>query len=126
MRTLVRFSLLVVALALAPACHPPKSVTSPQAKIAFTADLAITKLGEFQNAAIQANQTGGLDTATTKLIVTYVVDTVKTLKATPAGWQTTVQAGWAAFKPSIPTKVKSDPTFNVLISTIDTVIAGLQ
>lgn len=121
-----RISIIAVVLALLYACHAPVTVTTPQGKQSYTADQVVIRIGELQNAAIQANATGGLDTATTRQIVTYCVSTAKTLKETPQGWIATVQAGWNAFKPTLPVKVTADPSFAVLISSLDVLMAGLQ
>lgn len=113
-------------LVLLASCHAPLTVTTPQGKTAYTADQVVQRLGEFQNAAIQANSTGGLDTPTTKLIVQYVVATTQTLKATPAGYIKTVQAGWTAFLPTLPASVTGNLNYQILIAAVTTAIAGLQ
>ncbi len=98
--------LLILCLALTPvtlACHPPSTIVTQPGKIAFTADQVVIRVNELQKAAVQANASGALDTANTRIIVEFSVAADKVLKATPSGWQATVKALWLQAAPKITT-----------------------
>lgn len=114
--------LLILCLAGA-ACHAPVSVQTPAGKTAYTADQIVVRVNELENAAIQANSTGGLPVATTRTIVEFCVGADQTLKATPAGWQATVSTAWAAAKVKIGTV--SNPAVAAALSSVDVVLATL-
>ena len=110
----MRRLLLALVLAASAACAtvPASIQNNPAAVTAFKADQVVQRISELQNAAIQANATGGLDTVTTRAIVTFTVDAAKTAKATPAGWTATLVTAWDAFKASVPI-----PANNVALQT---------
>lgn len=121
-----RLCVILPAILYVLACHAPVTVTTPAGKAAYTADQVVTRLGELQNAAIQANQGGALDTNTTRSIVTYVVATTKTLQQTPAGWVATVQAGWHAFLPTLPASITGNPNWTAVVAAVTVAVDGLQ
>jgi hypothetical protein len=119
----VKRLLLVVLLCLAPACAPPKAVVTPQGQVAFTADQIIVRVGELQNAVLQANANKALDDATTKTVVTWTTAAARILKTTPSGWQATLFSGWKAVKPQIPT---NNPAIALAVGAVDALVGGLS
>ena len=115
--------ILVLVLATLPACAPPPTVVTQAGKTAFTADQIVVRVNELENAAIQANSTGGLPVATTRIIVEFCVSADKTLKATPAGWQATVATAWKQAKAKIPPQTNA--AVQSAISAVDVVLASL-
>ena len=111
--------LLILAVV---ACHAPVTITTPQGQIAYTADQIAVRVGELQNAAIQANATGGLSTANTRIVVEFATTVAPILKATPSGWQTTVATAWTQAKKQLA------PVTNVAVvsamSAVDLVLAA--
>lgn len=97
-RTLTLVLALAVAVPVLPACHAPVTIETQAGKTAYTADQIVIRVNNLQNAAIQAEKTGGLPTATTRTIVEFAVSANRILKETPAGWQTTVAISWAEAK----------------------------
>lgn len=121
MRSLV--ALLIVGLSVT-SCATGAPNLTPVGQHAYTADQVAMRVAELQNAAIQAEATGGLPTATTRIIVQFAVTAAPTLRAVPNGWPQTVSAAWAA------TKMQLGPMTNPLVvaamSALDVVIAGIQ
>jgi hypothetical protein len=113
---------LALLLSFAPACTPPSHIVTAPGKIAFTADQVAVRVNEAQNAAIAANKIGVLDDAQTKIIVTYAVSADKVLKATPAGWQTTVKQLWQEAAPKITT---TNPTIQLAITALTGILGAL-
>jgi hypothetical protein len=95
--------LLLLALA---ACTAPASIQTPEGKIAYTADQIVLRVGELQNATIQAERTGGIPTAAARTIVEFTVSANKILRDTPAGWQATIATSWRELKPKISAAVR--------------------
>lgn len=115
--------ILVLLLALAPvACHPPATIVTQPGKIAFAADQVLVRVGELQNTALQANQTGGLDDANTRIIMTFASSAATVLKAAPAGWQVTLIKLWQETQPKITT---ANPTVQLAITAVTGVIGAL-
>lgn len=119
----MKYLLLVLCLSLS-ACAAPVTITTPQGKVAYTADQIVLRVNELQNAAIAANATvpPSLPTATTRIIVEFCVSADKTLAATPAGWQATLATGWNAAKAKIGTP--SNPAIVSAMSALDVVLAA--
>lgn len=116
--------LLVLTLALAPACvHPPPTVTTQAGKTAFTADQIVQRVNELQNATIAAEASKDLPTPTARVIVTFCVDADKTLQTTPAGWQATVLHAWGLAKGQIGPV--ANPAIAAALSAADVAIASL-
>ncbi len=112
---------LIALLLVSPACHAPTSIQTQAGKTAYSADQILTRVGEFQQAVIDAQQAGKIPQAQARTLVTWTVDAAKTLKATPSGWQMTVLAGWNAVKPT----VAALPAIAPWVSTLDLVMATL-
>lgn len=116
--------LLVLTLALAPACvHPPPTITSQAGKTAFTADQIVTRVNELQNAAIAANGAQQLTTPITRTIVEFCVAADQTLATTPSGWQGTVHTAWTLAKGKIGTV--ANPAVAAALSAVDIALASL-
>lgn len=112
--------LLLCLVLLTPACHAPVTVTTPQGKIAYTADQIVQRVNELENAAIKANGAGQLPLVQTRTIVEFCVAADKTLAATPSGWQATVRTAWAATRAQIPT---TNPAIAAAVTAVDVVLA---
>ena len=117
--------LILAALSLGslvlPACHAPVTVTTPAGQTAYTADQIAIRVGELQNAAIQAEATGSLPTAQARIIVTYCVQASQVLQATPAGWAQTVAAAWTEARKQIPI---NNPLIAAAVSGMDVALAA--
>lgn len=119
-----RFILALVLAVTCSACIPVPPVSlSPQGKTAYTADQIVQRVNELENAAIQANSAGGLDTNVARVIVSFAVAADKTLKATPQGWQVTIETGWAEVKRQLP--MITNPALAVVIGAMDSIVATL-
>ena len=105
------------------ACHPPTTIVTPQGQIAYSADQLVTRIDELQNAAIQANTSGNLSTASTRILVQFAGSADAVLAATPSGWPTTVRTLWTTAKGNLGTQ--TNPLIVALMSAVDAVIGGL-
>jgi hypothetical protein len=114
-----RILVFVAFLAIA-ACHAPVTITTPQGHAAYTADQIVLRVNELQNAAIQAQATGALPTATARTIVEFCVSADKTLAATPSGWQATVGAAWAEAKTKLP--AITNPSVQAAVNAVDVIL----
>ena len=122
-----RLKILILALALTTGCahiqspfvwHAPDTVTSPQAKIAFSATQVVQRISEFQNTVITLSDKGVIPVQTAREIVSWTVASVKTIRATPDGWESTVKAGWTSIRDrvtSIPAIASWGPTIDMLL-----------
>jgi hypothetical protein len=115
--------LLVVGLVVTTACQRPATIVTPEGKIAYSADMVAVRVNRLQAVAIEAEKTGGLPTATTRIVVEYAVSANKTLQATPAGWQATVVAGWAQAKGKLP--AITNLGVQAAVDAVDVVLAAL-
>ena len=115
--------ILILALATAPACHAPVTVTTPQGKAAYTADQIVVRVNELQRAAVSAEAGHALDTATTRTIVEFCVSADKTLAATPNGWQATVGTAWVEAKKKLP--LITNQAVMAAIGAVDVVLATI-
>jgi hypothetical protein len=115
---------IVVGLCFAPACAKAPPNLTPVGLHSYTADQVAVRVAEVQNAAIAAEASGALPTATTRIIVQFAVVAADTLKAVPNGWPQTIATAWTAAKQQI------GPMTNPLVATamgaLDVVIAGIQ
>lgn len=115
------FTIALVVTLAGVACHRPVTIVTPAGQAAFTADQVVMRVNELQAAAIQAEATGGLPTATTRVIVQFCVDADKTLAATLSGWRATVSTAWTQTKARLP--VITNPAVQAAINAIDVVLA---
>lgn len=125
MKSLILVLCLVVGFVAAPGCasKAPPNLT-PVGLHAYTADQVAVRVAELQNAAIAAEASGAMPTATARIIVQFAVGAAVTLKAVPTGWPQTLATAWAA------TKAQIGPITSPLLATaagaLDVVIAGVQ
>lgn len=122
-----RLRILVLCAALAvgvsgasAACRHHPNVVTPQGQVAYSADQIVLRVNELQNAAIQAEASGGLSTDATRKIVQFAVSANQTLKATPNGWRATVKAGWSATKVQLP--AITNPAVQAAIAALEAVL----
>lgn len=116
--------LLLCVLGASAACHAPVTIVTPQGQTAYTADQIVVRVNELMNAAIAANASNALPTATTRTIVTFAVDADKVLASTPAGWPATLAVSWAAAKAQIG--AVNNPAIVAAMSAVDVVIGAIQ
>jgi hypothetical protein len=86
--------LVMLALAIAPACSKTPPALSPEAVIAFQAFRVIRVLDVVRDAAIAANELTPpmIKTDDTRTVVLWHKVAVQTIAATPGGWKPTVKA----------------------------------
>lgn len=123
--------ILIAALLLTPACGVPTSLHTPQGVTAYRSDEAVKRLGELQNAVIDAQQSGKMPTATARVIVAGISGDVRAtppqtglldvLQQTPEGWKATAKASWDALR----TRVLSVPAVASYVPILDPLIAAL-
>lgn len=121
----MRRLLLMLCLALAPAlsaCNPPTTIVTQPGRIAFAADQVLVRVKELEQAAVQANQSGALSTADTRVIVDYAVAAKNVLTATPNGWQVTVKALWKEALPKITT---TNTTVQLAVTALSGLLSSL-
>ncbi len=116
--------LLIGCLLFASGCATAAPNLTPVGQHAYTADQVAMRVAELQNAAIQAEATGGLPTATTRIIVQFAVTVAPTLRAVPSGWPQTVLTAWNATKSQLV--MPTNPLVVAAMSALDVVIAGIQ
>jgi hypothetical protein len=126
---MLRFSasaLFVIGILMSEACiHTPTSVTTPQGKTAYTADQIVMRVGELQNAAIQAEASKALPTSTTRIIVQWCVNANTILKTVPEGWQQSISMAWITTKGQIPAKDLNNTAIAAAVAGVDVVLAAL-
>jgi hypothetical protein len=98
-----KMSLIIPVLLVLAACShqtPPNLTPEQQAQYikVQTADQTLTRVQELQNITIQAEASGGIPTATARVLVQFTIDAAVVLKAVPTGWQGTVRTLWTAVK----------------------------
>ncbi len=121
-----RLAILVFAAALVSGCaSAPPTVITPQGRAAYAADAVVIRVNELQAAAIQANATGGLTTATTAQIVQWTVQADTVLKAAKDGWKAALVQSWGVLKGQIPAADLKNPLIVVALNAVDALIATL-
>lgn len=116
---------LLVGLLLA-SCAPPPSIQTEPGKRAWQANEFVKRVGELQNAAIQAESTQGLTTAQARVIVTFCVSAAKTAKDYPAGWEKTAQAAYANTKTALGPTALQNPTVAFAMALIEGMLDSLN
>lgn len=117
----IRIVALLGVLASSACVHAPASIQTQAGRTAFTADQALQRVGEFQQAVIDGQQAGKIKVHDAQVLVQWTVSIAQTLKATPSGWQATVTTGWASIRPG----VLNVPALAPWVSTLDIVFASL-
>lgn len=113
----VKALLLACALGLSLsgcALHAPASVVTPAGQAAYTADQIVTRLGEFQQAVIDASDANKIKVDDARTIVTWTRAALDTLKQTPGGRNALVASGWAKVRPIIAGNPQLAPWADVL------------
>lgn len=113
------------------ACIPPGCQT-PECKQAYVVAQIDKVTVAFLHAAVEANatldpQTGKplLSTETTRRIVVFCASVEATLKAVPAGWQTTVLAAYAGLKDQLSADERAKlATWIIALDTAMAVLLG--
>ncbi len=113
--------LLLCLVLLMGACHAPVTVTTPQGKVAYTADQIVIRVNELENSAIAAQGAGQLPLETTRKVVEFCVSADKTLASTPSGWQATLQTAWTQTKAALGPI--SNPAVVAAMGALDVVLA---
>lgn len=91
MKRNIKFSTILIAIALSIACASTQNLTK-SGKNTYYADEVVRDLGLLQSTFIKANDAGKVSEDDTRLVVTSVKATVGTLKTVPDGWKVTVSA----------------------------------
>ncbi len=115
--------LLILALLVTPACHPPATIVTPQGQTAFSADQISVRVTELEKSAIAANSQKLLSDADTAIILQASVTIQKTLAATPDGWRAAVKAAWADARFKLP--ATANPSIAAAIGAVDVAIGAL-
>ncbi len=115
----------LVPLAVTLSACPPKSVTTPQGKTAYTADQVAKVVGALQDTVIQANSATppAIPDSTAIPFVQATRAILLTLKATPAGWQATVATAWHAAEQRVPSADLQK--FQSYFTAVDVAVASL-
>jgi len=116
---------LVVIVALA-ACAKQSPTLSPEATRAAQATEFVKRVGELQNAAIQAEATGGLTASQTRPIVSFCVAAARTAKDYPAGWEKTVNTAYREMKAALPVEVLKNPTAAFALAVVEGMLITLN
>ena len=121
---LAPFVALFIALAFhASACHAPITITTPQGKVIYAANEVAKRIENLQTTVIAAEASKGIPTDVARVLVTFTVESAKVLRDAPQGWQVTVAVAWGEAKKQIPLKYLNDPTIQVAVLAVDTVLA---
>jgi hypothetical protein len=115
----------LLAAGLLSCAKPPASLQTPEAQRAWQANEVVTRIGEVQRVAIQAEATGGLTTAQARVIVTYCVASAKVAKAYPKGWEQTVLAGFLQMKAQLPPAVWQSSPLTYTLAILEGMVTAL-
>lgn len=128
---MLRPFLWAIPLALVLSGCAPKTITDPAVRAAYTADQLVIRLGELQNATIDATTAQKIDIGTGREIVTWisgdvratppVTGVVAVIQTAPQGWKATVRAGWQTVRPM----VNAAPALQLYVVVIDNLLGGL-
>lgn len=123
--------MLVLCFAFALSACAPTTYQTPAGKAAYSAVQVEIRLGEFQNAVIDAEGVNKINTADARAIVTWISGDVTTepptlgavdiLGASPGGWKETVRASWLVVRP----KVLKSPALVTWATVIDMLLEGV-
>jgi hypothetical protein len=94
----------------------------PDAKPAYTANEVLIRVNELQKTTIELYDNKGITPERAQLIVTWCVNSAKTLREVPAGWGATIVATWKNLVSKI--KVPEGP-ISTIWSIVDTLIGRL-
>jgi hypothetical protein len=99
---IIVWTALAVACCLVAACAAPITIVTPEGKKAWNADQAVLRIGEFQQAAIDANRAKAISDSTEVLILHATIGTAKILGAVNSDWRTVAKTALAALVSSLP------------------------
>ena len=114
------WSLALVAALSGTACVHPNQALTPQAQVAVTVQQVIQRIGELQQATIDASDANRIPVATARAIVTQTNAVLKALAGPPADWATVARQFWVAERPVVATI----PALAPYLATLDTLIGG--
>lgn len=103
-----------------PGCTAPTTVTTDMGKRAYTADQVVVRIGEFQQAVIDASDAKKVPEATARVIVFWTVQSMQTLKSAPVGWDAALRKTW----PPVRLEVAKQPALATWAPIIDALIGG--
>lgn len=108
--------ILLVVLLSGGACasHVPPNLT-PAASAAYTADQIVKRIGEAQQAVIDASDANKINVADARTIVLWTRTTLKALGEAPNGWQAVALAGW----PDVRALLLANATLSPWVPTLD-------
>ena len=115
----------LLAAGLLSCAKPPASLQSPEAQRAWQANEVVTRIGEVQRVAIQAEATGGLTTAQARVVVTFCVASATVAKQYPKGWEQTVLAGFLQMKAQLPPAVLQSSPVTYTLAILEGMLAAL-
>jgi hypothetical protein len=102
------------------ACTVPPTIQTPQARAAFSADVAVQRVGEFQQVVIDLSDAGTINVGDARQIVGWCIDAAIVLRTMPQGPSATIVTGWARVRP----QVARVPALQPWLDTIDVLIQG--
>jgi hypothetical protein len=119
--------LIILAAIYASACHAPATIKTDPGKRAYTADQIVQRLGEFQNAVIDAQRANKVKTEDARIIVQWLSGdgaqwpgAFQVLKTAPQGWPTSLLSSWNGLR----AKVAAIPALSTWADIIDQLIQG--
>lgn len=111
----------VLLFTSAPGCaHPPPTLTTP-AQAAYTAAQVVQRIGEFQQAVIDASDAGRLPVAIAREIVQQTTATLQALAGPPTNWKDIVRQFWGAERPHL----LAQPPLASWVAMLDLIVGGL-
>jgi hypothetical protein len=99
----------------------PSSVTTDAGRQAYTADQIVQQVAIFQHTVVDLADRGVISVTTARSIVAWTVATLRTIQASPNGWEATVREGWRQVRPKVvelPAVAPWGPTIDALIGFV--------
>lgn len=107
--------LVLVVFVVFIACAPN---LPPEVKPVYTANEILIRVSELQKTTIELYDNQHITKERAELIVTWCVNSAKTLREVPAGWQATIVATWENLVSKIPVPEGGLQTIWELINTL--------
>lgn len=123
-RSVAPFVALALALSLV-ACAKPTSIQSPEATRAWQANQVLIRVAEVQAAAIQAEASGALKTADTRIIVQATVTIAKAAKDAPEGWPKVALTALQQAKAQLPASVLAQSPVAYTLAIVEGMLISL-
>jgi hypothetical protein len=108
------------------ACAPPPTVQTEPGKRAWQAGQVLQRVEELQEAAIQAEASGAIPTATARVIVKFSVAAAQTCKAYPQGWEQTLATAFKEAKAQLPASVLAKSEVSFTMGILEGIIRSLN